>query len=523
MMAQQLIGRVAEMTARLGNIKHATSVQLDPAIDLALDCNDAGRSDLAVQLLSPLSSTQSDYAKYWQVLALGYRGEQDLAAALNAMQQAAALAATDVRIAMGLAQITQEAGLPSAALFHALYQAFPDHFDLAHAYAGALMHEGQGAQALSVLEQAIAKAPNAVLAQDALVQLRTMLGLNDPWQGYAKAVSAMPQDAMLQLGWIRSLVQAQQWDAAQHQLNRARMTFGASPHWAAFDAMIASETGDADRAEALFQDLGSAADPGVMLQHIRHCLRTAAVPGRLDRAQVLAAQLLAGPNAAEAWPYQGLIWRLLGDDRAGWLDGDPPYAHVIDLGIDAADLAQLADVLRGLHTAQAAILGQSVRGGTQTSLPLFSNINPHIQALRAKILTAVRAYVDALPAFDADHPLLGAPRASITCAGSWSVRLSGASHKDGGHHVAHTHSHGWISSALYIVVPDEANDPVAQSGWLQLGASPPELGLNLASYQYVQPKPGRLVLFPSTLWHGTTPFDIGERLTVAFDIARPAF
>ena len=35
---------------------------------------------------------------------------------------------------------------------------------------------------------------------------------------------------------------------------------------------------------------------------------------------------------------------------------------------------------------------------------------------------------------------------------------------------------------------------------------------------YVQPKPGRLVLFPSYMWHGTVPFASSQqRLTVAFD------
>ncbi|HYD23379.1 MAG TPA: putative 2OG-Fe(II) oxygenase [Croceibacterium sp.] len=38
----------------------------------------------------------------------------------------------------------------------------------------------------------------------------------------------------------------------------------------------------------------------------------------------------------------------------------------------------------------------------------------------------------------------------------------------------------------------------------------------------IEPRPGRLVLFPSAMWHGTRPFPAGERLTVAFDVARPA-
>jgi hypothetical protein len=33
----------------------------------------------------------------------------------------------------------------------------------------------------------------------------------------------------------------------------------------------------------------------------------------------------------------------------------------------------------------------------------------------------------------------------------------------------------------------------------------------------VEPGPGRLVLFPSYMWHGTIPFAAGDRLTAAFD------
>ena len=34
----------------------------------------------------------------------------------------------------------------------------------------------------------------------------------------------------------------------------------------------------------------------------------------------------------------------------------------------------------------------------------------------------------------------------------------------------------------------------------------------------IAPRPGRLVLFPSFLHHGTRAFAAGERLTVAFDV-----
>ena len=61
---------------------------------------------------------------------------------------------------------------------------------------------------------------------------------------------------------------------------------------------------------------------------------------------------------------------------------------------------------------------------------------------------------------------------------------------------------------------------VVLAGWLSLGESR-DLVPELSPLRLVEPRPGRLVLFPSTMWHGTRPFPSGERLTVAFDIAVP--
>ncbi|MBK9588986.1 MAG: hypothetical protein IPO50_10640 [Sphingomonadales bacterium] len=52
--------------------------------------------------------------------------------------------------------------------------------------------------------------------------------------------------------------------------------------------------------------------------------------------------------------------------------------------------------------------------------------------------------------------------------------------------------------------------------WFSRGRSGPRY----FAKRLIEPKPGRLVMFPSTMWHGTVPFDAGERLTVAFDVPR---
>ena len=140
-----------------------------------------------------------------------------------------------------------------------------------------------------------------------------------------------------------------------------------------------------------------------------------------------------------------------------------------------------------------------------------------IQHARRAIDAAVQDYVSALPAADPAHPLLGPGRnGPVLYEGSWSVRLAPQ-----GYHSCHTHNRGWISAVLYVDAPDGADLGAPPAGHLGLGTPPPELGLDLPAYDHVAPVPGRLVLFPSHMWHGTVPFDAGERLTIAFDVAIP--
>jgi hypothetical protein len=246
---------------------------------------------------------------------------------------------------------------------------------------------------------------------------------------------------------------------------------------------------------------------------VRHLLRT----GRPERAAEVAGPVVAGPAAKLMWPYLSIAWRLLDDPRRQWLEGDGRLVGIYDLGDDLPSLDALAARLRALHVATSQPLEQSVRGGTQTDGPLFSRIEPEIRSLRRAVAAAVERHVAQLPPPDPSHPIL-APRRDdrIRFSGSWSVRLTGE-----GHHANHIHPAGWFSSALYVALPDEAERGPPPAGWLALGRPQAELGLDLPPDRQIEPKPGRLVLFPSIMWHGTVPFDSGERLTVAFDVAPP--
>jgi hypothetical protein len=173
--------------------------------------------------------------------------------------------------------------------------------------------------------------------------------------------------------------------------------------------------------------------------------------------------------------------------------------------------AALLEALNARHCFAAHPLDQSLRNGTQTSRSLLTDPDPAIRAVMQAFRAPIESYRQALGT-DAGHPLSARNVGPTRMAGAWSVQL-----RREGYHVNHFHPQGWISSAYYVSVPDEVHDLNRMSGWIKFGETrfpvagvPPET--------FVKPLPGRLVLFPSYMWHGTNPLHGPEpRTAVAFD------
>lgn len=497
-----------ELLASVGNlgIQH-----LGAATNFAIDANGAGRADYTLALLEPLADRVPNDAKIWQLLGLAWRDEQQMDKATAAFDRAAALAPQEPRIMMGKAQVAFETGQPSSNIFEHVRRVAPNDGELALSTAAALVHEGRADEGERLIQSLLDIEPSWLRGLDALATMRWMTGdVANFDRSFAKSVQVRPQDLALRLGWYRAVSQVAVWDKAAEIISDCRRQFGDRIELDAIEANAATEQGDDVRAELLFTKTASLADSGTQISHVRHCLRTS----RIDQAEAICQQLIGTASAASVWPYLSTIWRLKGDSRAQWLDGDTPYIGHFDLPVPPETLAELAECLRGLHLTTHHPPEQSLRGGTQTQGHLFLRLEPEIQLIKAAILDAVHEYVAGLPPFVKGHPLLGTLRGSLLYQGAWSVRLHGQ-----GFHVVHTHPMGWISSAFYVALPEKMGDD--QAGWLQLGAPPPDLRTGLAPYQMIEPKPGRLALFPSTMWHGTMPFDDGERLTIAFDMRVP--
>ncbi len=442
--------------------------------------------------------------------------QQRVEEALDVIAQAAADAPTNPHAAFGHAQLSFEAWRPAAKLFEHARMLLPTQPDLIRNHALALAAEGEVGAAMQLLKAMLAQNPAWLDGHKALASLHLTMALEGDFDAsYAKACDVQPSNAALWMGWFQQHVSLKQWGRARDILGQAQHAVGVHRGLEMATLFLDSEAGEGKDLLHRFAAFAEMADPGMDLCHVRHCLKS----GAPEVALPIAMRHLSGPAARMFWPYIGLCWRLMGDEQAQWLDGDPLFAKAIDLDFSIEALSELASVLRSLHRLRAHYPEQSVRGGTQTDRQLFFHPDPAIQNARSKITQAVKRYLSELPPPDPRHPLLAFSTGNILFEGSWSVRLAG-----GGHHASHTHMLGWISSAFYVALPDTMgpeNIGSEPAGWLSLGAPPPELNLGLEPYRCIEPKPGRLVLFPSTLWHATEPFAQGERLSIAFDVKIP--
>jgi tetratricopeptide (TPR) repeat protein len=450
----------------------------------------------------------------WQVLGLLHRSRDDLAPAIAAFDRAAALASRDARIAHGRARAHLEGGRPAAGLFAQAQALAPDDEAVVLGRASAELAEGRPEAAVELLSERLRRTPAWAFGHSALSKLRWMTGDQAGFTAsFDEALKAAPRDLSLWREYIAADTHAGRYEAALEVIARGRTAAGPHLIFDAYEAACFDDLGRPDRAAAFFDALGPLNDHTLAVYKVRHLLRS----GRPKEAARLAEGWIQGPFANAFWPYLSIAWRFTGDARWQWLEGDERLVGIYDLGERLGSIESLAALLRRLHVATCQPLEQSVRGGTQTDGQLFTRVDPEIRQLRAAVVEAVERHLRQLPPPDPRHPTL-APRRDrpVRFSGSWSVRLKGE-----GHHANHLHPGGWLSSALYVALPDEAERGAPPAGWLSLGQPQEELGIALEPFRLVEPKPGRLVLFPSTMWHGTVPFEAGERLTVAFDVAPP--
>jgi tetratricopeptide (TPR) repeat protein len=365
-----------------------------------------------------------------------------------------------------------------------------------------------GFAALPLLEEFTDRNPTNAMAHQYLAELRAEMGAGGDFAAsYLLALRSFPHEAELHFSYWRTLLRSGRSAQALEAMKAAESVFGHDRRYKLLKLDIANQSGLSDLAAGILDELGE--QPDTQLYWAHHLLQTGRHP---EAAQFIERKLVAQPDDTSAWAMIEPLWRLLNDPRHEWLIGSGRLFGPVDLTLSASELTTIAATLRSLHGDRAPPIGQSVRGGTQTSGELFQRSDPAILRLIEALKDGVRSFVGSLPWADPRHPLLKHRNTGWAFGPSWSIRLT-----EHGYHAAHFHPGGIMSSASYIAVPDETDASTGQ-GWLEIGRPPPELGLDLEPLVTIKPQPGRLVLFPSFLFHGTRPFRGEERLTVAFDL-----
>jgi Flp pilus assembly protein TadD len=365
--------------------------------------------------------------------------------------------------------------------------------------------------------RAVSLEPRDPVAQSNLAQLRHMRGDAAFARDIAAAASTHPGDISLQLVLGDLLRRSGDLAGAEAVVRKLLKSCGPIPEVRSALATVLHESGRLKEAEseALEAAIARPQDPTL----IENLIVIELARGKPDQAmpfirtqrsrqpheqrwiayEATAARLLQDPLYRSLYDYEHLV-------RVYEIEPPPGWNSVADLN------AALVDALRVRHRFAAHPLDQSLRNGSQTARSLLTEPDPAIQGLIAAFAAPIERYRAAI-GNATDHPMSARnQRGAMSLLGCWSVEL-----RRNGFHVNHIHPQGWLSSAYYVSVPEEVADEDAKSGWLKFGE--PRWPIpGIQAEHFVQPRAGRLVLFPSYMWHGTNAI-VGDepRLTVAFD------
>lgn len=484
---------------------------------LALTLNDLRRFPEAEAQCRILLSTDDSDAEAWDILGLALANLDRLAEAEGAHRRAVALDPQNKVAHHNLAAVLVAQERPEALqALEAALKLGADGYEAAYNRGRAALNAGDLDEAEKGFARAAELQPLNLEAQSTLANVRYMR--SDPAfaRSLVTAVKANRDNVPLQLLLGELLWRSGKLVEAE-TLARDLLTRKPTPAVRSTLAGILFDQGRLEEAET--QALEAAADrpeaQGVLINVVTILLAR----GRADEAMpFIQAQLTRHPQAQMWLAFDSVVSRMLASSRYRELCDYERLVRVYDLEAPPgwSSMTQfhrdLAAALHARHRFSRQPIDQTLRNGTQTSRSLLSDPDPVIRAVVKAFDAPIEEYRRTLGT-PAEHPLSRANHGASQLTGAWSVRL-----QRNGFHVNHVHPEGMLSSAYYVEVPPETADPALKSGWIKFGE--PRYPIpGLSAERYVQPVPGRLVLFPSYMWHGTNPI-YGEepRLCIAFDM-----
>lgn len=488
---------------------------------LVLTLHDLGRFDESEGVCRELISGNTAAADDWILWGLTTTHLGRLSEAESAYRRAIALEPNNPIAHQNLGAVLSLLEQPAASLesLRAAEKLGAGGFATAFNRARALLEMNDIVSAEREFERAVALEPSNIEAQLQLARVRFMQGDPAFVRSLNSAVLANRGDRALQSLLAEVLWRSGDLSSAETVLRDLLSRHGPNGPAAATLATVLQEGGRLKEAEMLALEAAAAAPKdAVVLESLVSILLSR---GNAAEALPFIQTHRARRPDSQAWiAYEATAARLLGHERYSELYDYDRLIQVFDLEPPSgwSSLRELNEALiQSLdrsHSFRNHPLDQSLRHGTQTARSLLQDPDPAVRAILQAFEAPIEEYRRRLGR-DLSHPLTmrNDSRARSRFTGAWSVRL-----KRRGHHVNHFHPDGWISSAYYVEVPPETTDPVARSGWIKFGEPRYEVP-GAAAERFIQPLPGRLVLFPSYMWHGTTAIHgDSPRMSIAFDV-----
>lgn len=488
-------------------------------------------------------------ARVGLIRALSDKGEHAAAEA-----EARALVASNERdsTAWSLLAMTlrEQLRLPEAeqAYRHAI-QAAPSRPHAYHNLGSVLTRMDRAEEALQALQRARSLGLSGLeVAMNQGIALTQLLRLDEAERAFEQAVTLNPLHGEAQVNLAR--VRFMRGDPDFTRTIAATAAGRSDPNLRMLLGLLLRRAGDLPRAESMLRDLirqhGSTPEACAALAEVLlesgqledaeiFALEAAeARPNDARCGDILVSILLSRGRARDALPfikqqrqlnplvqswiaYEATAARMLGDSLYRELYDYDRLVRTYDIEapVGWSSMQELNEALLSALTTRHPFakhpLDQSLRNGSQTARNLLVEPDAAIRAILEIFRLPLQDYQQRI-GVDPKHPLTSRNQATAEIVGAWSVQL-----RREGYHVNHVHPEGWISSAYYVAVPEEIADETLMSGWLKFG-EPRFATPGVTPEAVVQPRPGRLVLFPSYMWHGTNPIHGSEpRTTIAFD------
>ena len=459
-------------------------------------------------------------ADAWSVLSQVQTAMQRFDEAADSAAQAYSLAPDRRQLRHNLAVALERAGDSAGALeqLEALTSDGIDTPDLAVSLARALQAHGRAEEAESILADAAKHWPTAIAVHSSLARMRWARGDHDgAGAELEEAVKRNPEDVSLRLACADVLTRTQKLSRAETILSDGLMR--APDHPALLSSMgVVLDEANRVREALLFLKRAAALTPGVVQTH-RNLVPTLLRGNEAEEAlDIVRMMLKRMPDDQELIAYEAMALRMLGDPLYRTLYDFDRLVKTYDIpaprGYFTIDNfnAGLSESLAPLFKASKSSMDQNVRNGIQTQSSLLATRDVNIDAFLTAMETPLRDYVENLIAHPQD-PVGRRKGPRLNYMSCWATRLDTR-----GFHMNHVHPSGWISATYYVALPNLSNEAEQRAGWLKLG-EPRYATPGCTPERYIEPKEGKLVVYPSYMWHGTIPFSgAGKRVAISFEI-----